>query len=120
MQKVNLSEAFQRFDEFWNPKVIGEVNNCQVKLAKVKGEFIWHKHEEEDELFMVVKGRLTLRFRDGDVDLEEGELMIVPRGVEHMPVADEEAHLLVFEPGTTLNTGNVTNERTVQDPERLL
>lgn len=119
MQKVNLSEAFQRFDEFWNPKVIGEVNNCQVKLVKVKGEFIWHKHEEEDELFMVVKGRFTLRFRDGDVDLEEGELMIVPRGVEHLPVADEEAHLLVFEPGTTLNTGNVRNDRTVDSPERL-
>ncbi|MFC1629084.1 cupin domain-containing protein [Gemmatimonadota bacterium] len=119
MQKVNLSEAFGRFDEFWSPKVIGEVNDCLVKLAKVKGEFVWHRHEEEDELFMVVKGRFTLRFRDRDVELEEGELMIVPRGVEHLPVADEEAHLLVFEPGTTLNTGEVRSDRTVDSPERL-
>ncbi len=119
MQKINLSEAFGRFEELWSPKIIGEVNDCQVKLAKVKGEFVWHRHEEEDELFLVVKGRFTLRFRDRDVDLEEGELMIVPRGVEHLPVADEEAHLLVFEPGTTLNTGEVRNDRTVDSPERL-
>ena len=119
MQKVNLSEAFGRFEEFWSPKIIGEVNDCHVKLAKVKGEFVWHRHEDEDELFMVVKGRFTLRFRDQDVDLEEGELMIVPRGVEHLPVADEEAHLLVFEPGTTLNTGEERNDRTVESPERL-
>ncbi len=119
MQKVNLAEAFGRFDDRWSPKIIGEVNDCQVKLAKVQGEFVWHRHETEDELFMVIKGRFTLRFRDRDVDLEEGELMIVPRGVEHLPVADEEAWLLVFEPGTTLNTGDAGVDRTVDEPERL-
>jgi len=119
MQKVNLAEAFGRFDEQWSPKIIGEVNDCQVKLAKVQGEFVWHRHETEDELFMVIRGRFTLRFRDRNVDLEEGELMIVPRGVEHLPVADEEAHLLVFEPGTTLNTGDTISDRTVEEPERL-
>ncbi len=119
MQKVNLAEAFGRFDDRWSPKIIGEVNDCQVKLAKVQGEFVWHRHETEDELFMVIKGRFTLRFRDRDVDLEEGELMIVPQGVEHLPVADEEAWLLVFEPGTTLNTGDAGGDRTVDEPERL-
>ena len=119
MQKVNLAEAFSRFEDQWSPKIIGEVNDCQVKLAKVQGEFVWHRHETEDELFMVIKGRFTLRFRDRDVDLEEGELMIVPRGVEHLPVADEEAWLLVFEPATTLNTGNTESDRTVDEPERL-
>ncbi|MFC1530502.1 cupin domain-containing protein [Gemmatimonadota bacterium] len=119
MQKVNLAEAFGRFEEQWSPKIIGEVNDCHVKLARVQGEFVWHRHETEDELFMVIKGRFTLRFRDRDVDLEEGELMIVPRGVEHLPVADEEAWLMVFEPATTLNTGDAESDRTVDDPERL-
>jgi len=120
VQIVNLSEAFSRFDDFWSPKIIGEVNDFHVKLAKVKGEFVWHRHDIEDELFLVVKGRLTIRLRDRDLVLDEGELIIVPRGIEHLPVAEEEAHVLLFEPGTTRNTGNVTNERTVEEPERLV
>ncbi len=119
MQKVNLAEAFGRFHDQWSPKIIGDVNDCQVKLAKAQGEFVWHSHEDEDELFMVIRGRFTLRFREHDVDLEEGELMIVPRGVEHLPVAEEEVHLLVFEPATTLNTGDAESNRTVEDLDRL-
>ena len=119
MQKVNLSKAFLRFDDFWSPKIIGEVNDFHVKLVKVEGEFIWHQHESEDELFLVVKGQLTIQMRDEELVLEEGELVIIPRGVEHRPVADQETHLLVFEPVTTRNTGNVIDERTVEKPERL-
>jgi mannose-6-phosphate isomerase-like protein (cupin superfamily) len=117
--KVNLSEVFLRFDDYWNPKIIGEVNNFHVKLVKVEGEFVWHHHESEDELFLVVKGQLTIQLRDGELVLDEGELAIVPRGVEHRPLAREETHLLVFEPGTTRNTGNVIDERTVENPDRL-
>jgi mannose-6-phosphate isomerase-like protein (cupin superfamily) len=119
MQKVNLSEAFQSFDELWSPRIAGEVNDLQVKLAKLKGEFVWHKHDEEDELFLVVSGQMTIRYRDGEVVLDEGEFTIVPRGVEHLPLADEEAHVLLFEPRGTLNTGDVRNERTVEKPEHL-
>lgn len=112
MDKVNLAEKFSRFAEHWSPKVVGELNGQQVKLAKLLGEFDWHHHEREDELFLVVKGRLLLRLRDRDVTLEEGEFFIVPAGVEHQPVAEAEAHVLLFEPATTLNTGNLRNERT--------
>jgi len=118
-QKVNLSETFQRFDDFWSPKIIGEVNDFHVKLVNVEGEFIWHQHESEDDLFLVVNGLLTILFRDGELVLEKGELAVVPRGVEHCPVADNETHLLVFEPATTINTGNVTSEFKVDEPERL-
>lgn len=119
VQKVNLSETFQRFDDFWSPQIIGEVNDFHVKLVKVEGKFIWHQHELEDELFLVVKGQLTIQLRDEKLVLEEGELVIIPRGVEHRPVADKETHLLVFEPASTINTGNVTDERTIEKPERL-
>ncbi len=119
VQKVNLSETFQRFDDFWSPKIIGEVNDFHVKLVKVEGEFIWHQHESEDELFLVVSGQLTIQLRDGELVLEEGELAVVPRGVEHCPVAYKETHLLVFEPVTTINTGDVTSELTVEEPEWL-
>lgn len=119
VQKVNLSETFQRFDDFWSPQIIGEVNDFHVKLVKVEGKFIWHQHELEDELFLVVKGQLTIQLRDEELVLEEGELVIIPRGVEHRPVADQETHLLVFEPASTINTGNVTDERTIEKPERL-
>ncbi len=119
MQKVNLSKALLSFDDFWSPKIIGEVNKFHVKLVKVEGEFVWHQHESEDELFLVVKGQLTIQLRDGELVLDEGELAIVPSGVEHRPIADRETHLLVLEPATTRNTGNVTNERTVEKPERL-
>lgn len=113
MYKINLTEKFSRFADHWSPKLVGELNGQQVKLAKLKGEFVWHAHEREDELFLVVRGRLVIQLRDGEIVLEPGELAIVPRGVEHRPVAEEEAHVLLFEPATTVNTGTVRNERTV-------
>ncbi|HEV2762850.1 MAG TPA: cupin domain-containing protein [Pyrinomonadaceae bacterium] len=119
MEKVNLSEKFGRFQDLWSPKIVGELNDSYVKLVKLRGEFVWHQHDAEDELFLVVRGRLTIRLRDRDVHLEEGEFFVVPRGVEHLPVAEEEAHVLLLEPKTTLNTGNVRNERTVAELERV-
>jgi mannose-6-phosphate isomerase-like protein (cupin superfamily) len=119
MEKVNLAEKLGLFEEYWSPKIVGELNGQHVKLAKLKGEFIWHHHEAEDELFLVVKGQLVLELREQDVVLEEGEFFIVPRGVEHKPVAEEEVHVLLFEPKSTLNTGNVRNERTVEDLKTL-
>ncbi len=112
--KVNLAEKFALFSDYWSPKVAGAINDFQVKLVKLKGEFVWHHHDTEDELFLVVKGRLQMRFRDRDVWIEPGEFIIVPHGVEHLPVAEEETHILLLEPATTLNTGNVRNERTVE------
>ncbi|MDY0020731.1 MAG: cupin domain-containing protein [Anaerolineae bacterium] len=119
MEKVNLREKFALFDEYWSPKLVGELNGQSVKIAKLKGEFIWHHHEAEDEFFMVIKGRLTIKLPEEDVVLEEGEFFIVPRGVEHKPVAEEEAHILMFEPKSTLNTGNVRSERTVETLDTL-
>jgi mannose-6-phosphate isomerase-like protein (cupin superfamily) len=107
------------FQEYWSPRIVGEVNGSYVKLAKIKGEFLWHTHDHEDEMFLVVKGRLLLRLRDRDIILEEGEFFIVPRGVEHLPVAEEEVHIMLIEPKETLNTGNVKNERTVENLQRL-
>jgi mannose-6-phosphate isomerase-like protein (cupin superfamily) len=115
MDKVNLAEKLNLFDDYWSPKIVGELNGQHVKLVKLSGEFIWHHHDVEDELFLVVKGRLVIKFRDQDVTLEEGEFLIVPRGVEHMPVAEEEVHVLLFEPASTLNTGNVRSEQTVEN-----
>jgi mannose-6-phosphate isomerase-like protein (cupin superfamily) len=112
LEKVNLSDKFRLFDEHWSPKIAGEVNDSYVKLVKLQGDFVWHKHDEEDEMFLVVKGAITIRLRDGDLRLGEGEFVVIPRGVEHMPVAEEEAHVLLFEPKTVLNTGDVRNERT--------
>lgn len=117
MDKVNLAEKFNLIKEYWSPKIAGQLNGQYVKLARLKGEFVWHHHPNEDELFLVIKGRLTLQLRDGDVVLDEGEFYIVPAGVEHRPVAQEEAHVLLLEPISTLNTGSVTNERTVTDLE---
>jgi len=119
VRKVNLTEMFGRFQDQWSPKIVGEVNDSHVKLTKLKGEFVWHHHEREDELFLVVKGRLRMKLRDGDLVIEPGEFVIIPHGVEHLPVADEETHVLLFEPNTTLNTGNIENERTVPELERL-
>jgi mannose-6-phosphate isomerase-like protein (cupin superfamily) len=119
MDKINLREKLARFAETWSPKVVGELNGQQVKLVKFQGPFVWHHHEHEDEMFLVVRGRFRMEFRDRHVWLEEGEFLIVPRGVEHRPVAEEEAHVLLFEPASTLNTGNVRNERTVAAPERI-
>ena len=112
MNKVNLLQKFALVTEHWSPKVVGELNGQQVKLAKLKGAFIWHHHEEEDEAFFVMKGSFRMEFRDKTVELNEGDMLIVPRGVEHKPVADEEVWVMLFEPATTLNTGNVVNERT--------
>jgi mannose-6-phosphate isomerase-like protein (cupin superfamily) len=119
VEKVNLSQKLGRIREQWKPRIAGELNGQQVKLVKFQGEFVWHHHEHEDELFLVVKGRFRMDFRDREVWLEEGEFLIVPRGVEHRPVAEEEAHVLLFEPAATLNTGNVRNERTVEELERI-
>jgi mannose-6-phosphate isomerase-like protein (cupin superfamily) len=117
IEKINISEKFNLFEDYWNPRIIGELNNQHIKLVKLKGEFIWHKHDEEDEMFMVIKGKLKIEFRNKSVILNESELIIVPKGIEHKPVAEEEVQILLFEPGTTLNTGNITNERTVIKPE---
>ncbi len=119
METTNLREKFALLDEHWSPRIVGELNGQLVKLVKFQGEFVWHHHEHEDELFLVVSGRFRMEFRDRYVWLEEGELIIVPRGVEHRPVADEEAHVLLFEPGTTLNTGNIRGERTIDSPAWL-
>jgi mannose-6-phosphate isomerase-like protein (cupin superfamily) len=119
MDKVTLQDKFARFSEPWSPKVVGELNGQQVKLVKFVGDFVWHHHDNEDELFLVVKGRFRMEVRDRHVWLEEGEMVIVPRGVEHRPVAEEEAQVLLFEPATTLNTGNVRNERTLDELEKI-
>jgi len=119
METINLQEKFSLFTDYWNPRIIGEVNECHVKAVKLKGEFVWHHHEHEDELFLVVKGTLRMKFRDREALVREGEFIIVPRGVEHLPVADEEVHIVLIEPKTTLNTGNITNERTVARLQRI-
>ncbi len=119
MEKINLQEKFSLFSDYWNPRIIGEVNDCHVKVVKLKGEFVWHHHEHEDELFLVVKGALRMKFRDRETLVREGEFIIVPRGVEHLPVADDEVHIVLIEPKTTLNTGNITNERTIAQLQRI-
>lgn len=119
MEKVNLSEKFSLFTDYYNPRIIGALNNQHVKLAKLKGDFVWHKHDVEDELFLVIKGKLKIEFRDRTEEINEGEFIIVPHGVEHKPVAVDEVHVLLFEPATTLNTGNVQNEMTKKDLEKL-
>ena len=119
MEKVNLAHKFSLFQDYWSPKIAGELNDSYVKLAKLKGEFVWHHHEVEDELFLVVKGKLLIKLRDQDIWLEEGEFLIIPRGVEHLPIAEEEAHVMLLEPKSTLNTGDVQNERTVASLDRI-
>jgi mannose-6-phosphate isomerase-like protein (cupin superfamily) len=119
MQKVNLAEKFALFTEHWSPKIAGELNGQQVKLVKFKGEFVFHHHEQEDELFYVVKGNFDMHFTDKVVVINEGEFIIVPRGIAHKPVAAEEVHVLLFEPASTLNTGNTENEKTIKDLESI-
>jgi mannose-6-phosphate isomerase-like protein (cupin superfamily) len=119
MHTVNLREKFATFNDCCNPWVIGQLNDCHLKVVKLKGEFIWHHHDNEDELFMVFKGTLHMKFRDREAVVNEGEFIIVPRGVEHLPIADEEVHILLLEAKITLNTGNVVNERTVSQLERI-
>ena len=120
MQKVNIADQLECFSEAWSPRIVGELNGQHVKLVKLKGEFVWHHHEEEDELFLVVQGRLRMRLRDREIVLAPGEFLIVPRGVDHLPVADEEVHVLLFEPVSTLNTGSVRNERTIDSPVKAV
>lgn len=119
MDKVTLNDAFARITEHWSPRIAAELNGQHVKLVKFRGEFVWHRHEHEDELFLVHRGRFRMEFRDRVVELAQGDFIIVPRGVEHRPVADEEVEVVLFEPAGTLNTGNVHNERTVEEPARL-
>jgi mannose-6-phosphate isomerase-like protein (cupin superfamily) len=119
MDKINLLEKFELFTEHWSPKIVGDLNGQQVKLVKFLGEFVWHHHDHEDELFLVVKGSFNMEFRDKTVQLKEGEMIIVPRGVEHRPVADSEVWVLLFEPASTLNTGNLVNERTKKELENI-
>ncbi|MCH7986500.1 MAG: cupin domain-containing protein [Acidobacteria bacterium] len=119
MDKVNLAEKFSLFADHWSPKIVGELNDSYVKVVKLKGEFVWHHHEKEDEMFLVIKGKLLIRLRDRDLWLQEGEFVIIPKGVEHLPVAEEETHILLLEPKTTLNTGNVRSERTLANLQRI-
>jgi mannose-6-phosphate isomerase-like protein (cupin superfamily) len=119
MDKVNIAEKQALFDDYWNPRIVAELNGQQVKVVKLKGPFVWHQHAGEDELFLVVRGHLRMEFRDRAVELGEGELIVVPRGVEHRPVAEADVAVLLFEPASTLNTGDVRNERTVAAPERI-
>ncbi len=119
MNKVNLVQKFSLFQDYWSPKIVGDINDSYVKLVKLKGEFVWHHHETEDELFLVVKGSLLIKLRDRDIFLEAGEFVIIPKGIEHLPIADEEAHVLLLEPKTTMNTGNVRDEKTIADLERI-
>jgi len=114
--KVDLGAAFASFSDHWSPKIAAELNGQHVKLAKFKGEFVWHHHEHEDEMFLVYKGRFVMEFRDRRVEVGEGQFLVVPRGVEHRPVAEHEVEVVLFEPAATLNTGNVMNERTVREP----
>ena len=119
VEKVNVEEKLGLFEEHWSPKIVGELNGQHVKLVRFVGEFVWHHHDEEDELFYVVKGSFRMEFRERSVTLEEGEFIVVPRGVEHRPVAEEEAQVMLFEPATTLNTGNVRGEMTVPELDRI-
>jgi len=119
MQTVNLADKFSQFHERYSPKILGEVNDSYVKAVKLQGEFVWHHHDHEDEMFLVVQGELRMRFRDHEETVRPGEFIIVPRGVEHLPSAEQETHILLFEPKSTLNTGNIVNERTVAELEKL-
>ena len=119
MDKVNISEKLSQFNDFYNPRIIGELNGQYVKAVKLMGEFVWHHHDNEDELFLVIKGKLKMEFRDKIVEVMPGEFIIVPKGVEHKPVAEDEVHILLFEPASTLNTGNVENERTRKVLEKI-
>ena len=119
IRSVNLAASFARFSDTWTPKIVGQVNDMHIKLAKLDGEFVWHKHDDADEMFLVTHGRLTIRMRNGDVHLAPGEFTIIPKGVEHLPIASGECHVVLIEPVGTRNTGDVVDERTVENPERL-
>lgn len=117
MDKVNIREKFKLFTAYWSPKILGQVNENYVRIFKAKGEFVWHKHEKDDEFFLVIKGQLTIRLRDRDIILNEGEFFIVPKGVEHCPYAEHEVHILLVEPKEVINTGNTVSEKKVENQE---
>jgi len=119
MNKVNIQDKLNLIKEYWSPRIAGGLNGQHIKLVKFKGPFIWHKHDNEDELFLVIKGSFTMEFRDNKFDINEGEFIIVPKGIEHRPVAEKEVHVLLFEPASTLNTGDVINEMTIKNPEEI-
>jgi len=119
MDSINIAQKLSTFSEHWKPKIVGEINGMHVKLVKFHGDFLWHHHDHEDEMFLVVKGKFTMKLRTGDVELNEGEFIVIPRGTEHCPYAAEECSIMLFEPASTLNTGNVTNERTVPQPQHI-
>jgi mannose-6-phosphate isomerase-like protein (cupin superfamily) len=119
VEKVNVAQKFDLFSDYWSPKIAAELNDSYIKLAKFKGEFVWHHHENEDELFLVTKGQLLIKLRDCEVRIGPGEFVVIPRGVEHMPVAEDEVHVILIEPKTTLNTGNVVGEKTVEHLEKV-
>ena len=116
---INIADKFSKFSEHWSPKIIAELNDQHIKIAKVEGDFIWHKHDNEDELFLVIKGTLHMKLRDGENTIEEGEMIVIPKGVEHLPYANEETWILMMEPTTTLNTGNIVNEKTISNLENI-
>ncbi len=117
MDKVNIAQKLSLFNEYWKPKITGELNGQHVKLVKFKGEFVWHSHENEDEMFFVIKGSFTMQLRDKDIEINENEFIIIPKGTEHRPVAKNEVHVMLFEPAETINTGNTSGELTVENPE---
>lgn len=119
MNVIDVEEKLSKISEFWSPKIVGELNGQFVKLAKLKGEFVWHHHEDEDELFMVIKGELIIKLKDEDIALKKGQFFIIPKGVEHLPVAENECHVMLFEPKSVLNTGNIVNEKTVEKLEEI-
>ena len=119
VEKINLADKLSKISDYWNPRIIGELNNQYVKLAKFKGEFVWHKHENEDEMFYVLKGNFTMKFRHKEINLSEGEFIIVPKGIEHKPVAENEVSNMLFEPTSTLNTGDQNNEFTRHDLNKI-
>lgn len=119
MEKIVLNDKLALFNDFWSPKIVGDLNDSYIKLAKFKGEFVWHKHENEDELFFVIKGRLLIRLRDRDIYIKEGEFLIIPKGVEHLPIAEEEVHVMLIEPKTTLNTGDADSDLKKENLDRI-
>jgi len=119
MDKININEKFGLITEYWKPKIVGELNNQQIRLVTIKGEFVFHHHDNEDEFFLVIKGLLKMEFRDKVETLKEGEFIVIPKGIEHRPVADQEVYLLLFEPDTIINTGNIMNELTIESPEKI-
>ena len=119
VEKANIAQKFTKVDEYWVPYIVGELNDSYVKVDKLKGQFVWHKHDAEDELFLVTRGKLLIKLRNKDIWLEEGEFVIIPKGIEHMPVANEEAHVVLIEPKSTLNTGNVRNEKTLTQLKKI-